>query len=42
MTRNNYATYGNEELNLGEEKVSCVISAFAGRTDMRSLDLAVC
>lgn len=41
MSRNNYATYGNGELNLGEEKVSCVISALAAGTDMRSLDLAV-
>ena len=41
MSRNNYATYGNGELNLGEEKVSCVISALAAGTDMSSLDLAV-
>ena len=34
-------TYGNEELNPGEEKVSCVISALAAGTDVRSLHLAV-
>jgi len=40
MSRNNYATYGHGELNLGEGK-ACVISALAAGTDTRSLDLPV-